>query len=321
MDVLAEFLKTIKLDGALFFTGEFSAPWSIRCVDSKELAPFVSSRKGHVITFHLLTEGKAFVRLTDGPKYELTVGDIVVLPHGDQHYFSAGFPERPVEAMKVFAGSLARSTNVVRFGGGGEVTRFVCGFVCCAPRLSEILLAVLPRILLVRKVGGPEWLGESLQHLVRTGGSGDDSSEMIRTKLAEALFLETIRRFVSGLPLESTGWLAGTRDPYVGRALALIHKNPQAPWTLESLGSGVGLSRSRLVERFQRYLGTSPMAYLGSWRLNLAADLLHSGMVNIAEVASRVGYGSDAGFSRAFKREFGLPPAQFRILAACSRAG
>lgn len=314
MDGLSEVLKSFKLDGALFFTGDFTAPWSIQCSDSRDLAPYVSRDGGDVIAFHLLIEGRARVRLANGTAHGLGAGDIVVCPHGDAHVFSNGYPERPVEAIKVFAAGLARTTKLIRFGGGGETTRFVCGFIGCEPRLSGVLLAGLPPIMVIRQVNNAAtaWLSDSIKHLVNSDQTSDPSSEMIRTRLAEVLFLDAVRRYAQELPQEATGWLAGTRDPFVGRALALIHRTPHVSWTLESLGDQVGISRSRLVERFQTYLGRSPMAYLTSWRLTLASELLSTGGLQVAEVAQQVGYSSDAGFSRAFKRQYGLPPAQYR---------
>jgi len=131
-------------------------------------------------------------------------------------------------------------------------------------------------------------------------------------KLSELLFVETLRRYISTLPPGQTGWLGGARDPVIGQALALLHKEPAYPWTISTLARGVGLSRTRLAERFRHFLGEPPMAYLAEWRLRLGAEILQSTEDSVAQVAAAVGYGSEAAFNRAFKREFGCPPAQFR---------
>ena len=130
-------------------------------------------------------------------------------------------------------------------------------------------------------------------------------------KLSEALFVDTLRRYVTGLPHPTTGWLAGARDPVVGRSLALLHKRPSHPWTIAELAEEVGLSRSALVDRFTRYLSEPPMAYLTGWRLRLAAEALTTTPKGVADIAADVGYDSEAAFNRAFKRVFGVPPARY----------
>ena len=131
-------------------------------------------------------------------------------------------------------------------------------------------------------------------------------------KLSEALFLDTLRRYVTGLPDQTTGWLGGRRDPVVGRSLALLHRRAHHPWTINELAAEVGVSRSALVARFTRYLSEPPIAYLTGWRLRLAAQALTSSAKGVADIAAAVGYESEAAFNRAFKRAFGVPPARYR---------
>jgi AraC-like DNA-binding protein len=318
MDVVSEILRAVKLRGALFFHGEFSAPWCFRSERSvatdRHLASMVQvDGPTRLFIFHFLTEGRAFARLEDGRQEELKAGDIVILPQGDVHFLGNGLPEKPVDSFKVFAASLKEGLKVVRFGGGGELTRFVCGFMACDARLSEVFMAGLPRIMKVSVTDGPsgQWIEQSIRFTVDQNQSWPGSG-LVVAKLSEVLFVETLRSFINALPAEQTGWLAGTRDPAVGQALALLHKEPAHPWTIADLGKRVGLSRTRLAERFRHFLGDSPMAYLATWRLKLGAEMLQVGEESIAEVAAAVGYGSEAAFNRAFKREFGCPPAQFR---------
>jgi AraC-like DNA-binding protein len=131
-------------------------------------------------------------------------------------------------------------------------------------------------------------------------------------KLAELLFVEAMRRYMEGLPPQGKGWLAGVRDAHIGRALALLHAEPAKPWTVDTLAREAALSRSALAERFASLVGESPMHYLTRWRLALAAQALRSNSDAIARVAERSGYESEAAFNRAFKREFGVPPAAWR---------
>lgn len=313
MDVLSEVLKVVKLEGALFFNGEFSAPWCLLSPgDGAET--YLAPRGGRLILYHYLSDGRAYARLPDGRREELNAGDIVIFPHGDSHFLGNGSPERPVDSFKTFAKNLTQGLKVARFGGGGEITKFVCGFLTCDPRLSERFLAGLPAMLKVSVVNEPsdEWLAHSIRFSVGQDDQPNAGTEIVIAKLAELLFVETLRRYINTLPEDETGWLAGTRDPVVGHALVLLHQDPAEPWTIANLSRRVGLSRTRLADRFRHFLGESPMAYLAQWRLKLGAEILQSTENSVAEIATSVGYGSEAAFNRAFKREFDVPPAQFR---------
>ena len=314
MDVLSEVLRVVRLEGALFFNGEFSAPWCLSATRSAAFAPYLSPEAGHLIIYHLLTEGRAYARLPNGRREELSAGDIVIFPHGDAHLLGNGSPEKPVDSLQAFSKNLTQGLKLARFGGGGETTKFVCGFLACEPRLSEVFLAGLPPILKVPVVKDPsgQWLEHAIRFSVSEGNGSGAGSGLVVAKLSEVLFVETLRRYINTLPPGETGWLAGARDPVIGQALALMHKEPAYPWTILNLARRVGLSRTRLAERFRHFLGESPMAYLAQWRLKLGAEILQSTEDSVAEVAAAVGYGSEAAFNRAFKREFDGPPAQFR---------
>jgi AraC-like DNA-binding protein len=314
MDVLSEVLRAVRLEGALFFNAEFSEPWCLASPRSATVAPYLSPGAKHLIIYHFLTEGRAYARLPDGRREELTAGDIVMLPHGDSHYLGNGSPEEPVDSMKTFAKNLTEGLKVVQFGGGGEITRFVCGFLACEPRLSEVFLAGLPPIIKVNVVNEPsgQWLANSIRFSVGEVSGTKAGSGLVLAKLSEVLFVETLRRYISSLPPDQVGWLAGARDPVIGQALVLLHKQPGHAWTISNLAKRVGLSRTVLAERFRHFLGEPPMAYLARWRLKLGAELLRSTEQSVSEISATVGYGSAAAFNRAFKREFDCPPAQFR---------
>jgi AraC-like DNA-binding protein len=267
-----------------------------------------------MIFYHFLTEGRAYARLPGGPREELAAGDIVIFPHGDSHLLGNGSPAKPVDSFRTFAKNVAQGLKLVRFGGGGETTRFVCGYLACQPRLSEVFLAGLPRMLRVQadKEGSGKWLEHSIRFSVNELSGSHAGSGLVLAKLSEVLFVETLRRYIGALPEDQVGWLAGARDPMIGKALALLHKEPAQAWTLSSLARSIGLSRTRLAERFRHFLGESPMAYLAQWRLKVAAEMLQTGEDSVAQVAAAIGYGSESAFNRAFKREFACPPAQFR---------
>jgi len=319
MDLLSDILKVVKLEGALFFNGEFSAPWCFQTLVTPEVGKLLSPSAEHFIIYHLLTEGRAYARLGDGRREELVAGDIVIFPRADTHFLGNGWPERPVDSFRAFSGNLSKGLKVARYGGGGEVTRFVCGFMACDPQLSEVFLAALPPMLKVHigKEPSGQWIENSIRFSVgQTDGleatDQDAGAALVHAKLSELLFVETLRRYLNTLPPEETGWLAGARDDSVGRALALMHRDPAHPWTISSLARGVGSSRTRLMERFRHFLGESPMAYLAQWRLKLGAELLRTSDDSVAQVAESVGYASEASFNRAFKRAYDSPPAQFR---------
>lgn len=315
MDVLSEMLRVIRLDGALFFNAELSSPWCLREPASAEIARLLSPG-GRVILYHFVLDGRLVARLPGQSRVKLCPGDIVVFPHGDQHFLSNGLPEKPVDALKTFSKNLSDGLKLARFGGGGDVTRLVCGYLVCEPRLSEIISSGLPKMLKVSLADEPSglWLSDSIRYLVGDENKADAGSGVIMTKLSEVLFMETLRRYINELPTEQNGWMAGARDPVVGQALALMHADPSNEWSVAGLARQVGTSRTRLAERFRRLLGDSPMAYLAKWRLKLGAEELLTTDESVAEVAVSVGYGSESSFNRAFRREFGRPPAQYRRL-------
>ena len=313
MDALSEVLKIVKLRGALFFNAEFSAPWCVTSSESSKIAPLLCPGADHLIIYHYLTAGRAYAELRDGTRRGLGPGDVVIFPHGDSHVLGNG-SGKPVDSLKVFARNLNNGLKAARYGGGGELTKFVCGYMACDPGLSEVVLAGLPSMFVVNIAHDPagQWLANSIQFSVHEGGGPGTGSDVVLAKLSEVLFIDTLRRFIQDLPEEQKGWLGGARDPVIGEALALLHKNPAHPWTVASLARQVGVSRTRFAERFRHFLGEPPMAYLARWRLKLAAEILVSSNANICEVAAEVGYASEGAFNRVFKREFGCPPAQFR---------
>jgi AraC-like DNA-binding protein len=314
MDVLSEVLRIVRLDGALFFNAELSAPWCVSEPRSTALASQLSPESGHLILYHFITEGRAFARLPGGQREDLVAGDVVIFPHGDAHLLGNGSPEKPLDALRMFDKNLTQGLKLARFGGGGEVTRLVCGYLVCEPRLSQIFLAGLPKILKVRITNEPadHWLENSIKFSVGEETNVEAGSSLVLAKLSEVLFVETLRRYINSLPADQTGWLAGARDPAIGQALALLHAEPAHGWTISNLSRRVGLSRTRLAERFQHFLQESPIAYLTKWRMKLGAETLLSTENSIEEIAATVGYGSAAAFNRAFKREYQTPPAQFR---------
>jgi len=314
MDAFSEVLSGVRLKGAMFFRAEFSAPWRLSTPHCRVLAPVLVPGAAHMVVYHFVVEGTARAGVEGGPDVELSAGDIVVFPHGDPHHLSAGPHTNPVDSAALLARITTGDLSPMQAGGGGAITRFVCGYMTLDPLLCGPILESLPAMLTVNVRTDPagQWLEQSILHLLEEAASDRAGSEAMLAKLSEALFVDTVRRHVAGLADQSTGWLAGARDAVVGKSLALLHKRPEHPWTIAELAAAVGVSRSALVERFTRYLSDPPMAYLTGWRLRLAAQALTSSSKGIADVAAAVGYESEAAFNRAFKRAFGVPPARYR---------
>jgi AraC-like DNA-binding protein len=322
MDAFSDILSGVKLNGALFFSAEFSAPWCFASPASHTLAPLLAPGAPHLVIYHFVIDGEAFVHLPSGQLIELGPGDIVVLPHGDPHVMTS--------APGVSAGSLdaailskikARDLRPMQGGGGGDSARYVCGYMACDPFLSRPILGGLPAVFKVniRTDRSGQWLENSILHLVEEAASGRVGSDAMLAKLSEALFVDTLRRFVAGMPEHQAGWLAGARDPIVGKSLGLLHSRVAHPWTIADLAEEVGVSRTALVERFTQYLSEPPMTYLTRWRLQLAARSLENTSRGVAEIAGEVGYESEAAFNRAFKREFGIPPGRYRLKHKATR--
>ena len=315
MDAFSQILSGVKLNGAVFFSAEFSAPWGFSTPTTEMMTATLAPGTDQFVLYHFLIEGEAIIELMDGQSVELAPGDIVIFPRGDPHHMSSGAGvTRPFPNYGISAKVKLRDLTPFQAGGGGEVSRFVCGYMTCDPHLSRPVLSGLPAVFKVniRTDRSGQWLENSILHLVEEAASGRIGSEAMLAKLSEALFVDTLRRYVAGLPEQQTGWLTGARDPIVGKSLGLLHSRIAHPWTIAGLAEEVGISRSALVERFTRYLSEPPMTYLTRWRLQLAARSLERTSRGVADIAADVGYESEAAFNRAFKREFGQPPGRYR---------
>jgi AraC-like DNA-binding protein len=323
MDALSEVLKVLKLTSGLFLEAEFSAPWCIDSAPGSEDVRHILPDAEHVSIFHLVTQGRCRGSLPDGAQaVDLAAGDLIMFPHGDGHRLGSDLQLAPVGAETLVEPSPEGGLARIRYGGGGERTRFVCGFLACDKRLCRPLLGALPRMLRVPLGDGPAaaWITATLQHGASETHAPRPGSEALLGRLSELLFVEAIRHYTASLPENQQGWLAGLRDPYVGRALALLHGDPARDWEVEMLAREAGLSRSALNERFNALIGEPPMQYLTGWRLALASQALASSNDAVARVAERVGYESEAAFNRAFKREYGLPPAAWRRTVRATRS-
>ena len=322
MDALSEVLRVIKLDSAIYLNAKFSEPWCLASPEARMLAPMLAHGAEHVIIYHLLCEGRAYVEPQDGERVALAAGDLVTFPHGHGHVLGSGPRVAPIDAGSALPGALKRGLELLDLGGGGAPSRFICGFLSCDPQLSQAFLAGLPPLIKINIRDDPSgvWLENSLKFAVAQAANREAGASAMLAKLSEVFFAETLRRYVRELPEGQTGWLAGARDVEIGRALTLLHHQHAHPWTVAELARQTGLSRTVLSERFRHFLGEPPMAYLTRWRLQLSARALTATSHSVAQIASEVGYESEAAFNRAFKRQYALPPARYRRDKAGRRA-
>ncbi len=314
-DTLSDVLRAVRLTGAVFFAVEASAPWVAETPHQSTLGPHIMPGIEHVIDYHLVTSGACWGGLLGKPPVRLEAGDVIVFPQGDAHTMSSapGMRGNDELGIRSLAGQTRLPIALSIQGGGTERAEIICGFLGCDARPFNPLLATLPRVIHLRGSDDRDSVLRRLVELaVGESSSPRSGSECMLSKLSELLFVEVVRRYVADLPPENTGWFAGLRDPQIGQALQKLHERPARPWSLEMLAKEVGMSRSMLAERFAHFVGVPPIQYLAQWRIQLAASLLRTTKASLAEIADRVGYGSEAALSRAFKRWVGVAPAPYR---------
>lgn len=313
MDALSDVLRLVRLTGAVFLDAEFTAPWCISAPTGVAVCTQYMPQAQHVAVYHLVTAGSCEVKFADEAPHHAQTGDLIVIPGGEAHLIGDDLAAPHADLARLVVQN-PDDVPRVSYGGGGAVTRLICGYLACDSILFKTLLAALPRLMIIGMRDGTrgQWLASSLQFSVAEYAAPNAGASTVLAKLSELMFVEAIRRHAESLPAGQQGWLAGLSDRFVGRALALMHSKPAHAWTVDELANDVGLSRSALGERFAAVIGQPPMQYLTRWRLQLAADLLHNSRRAIAAIAADVGYDSEAAFSRAFKRELGAAPATWR---------
>jgi len=314
-DVLSDVLRAVRLTGAVFFDFELTSPWVAEAPPSREIASKVMPGAQRVIEYHLIARGSCWAHAIGDEPILLREGDVIVFPQGDGHVLSSAPGMRAEPNLTMFARGSTALPFVYEIGGGGpERARVVCCFLGCDERPFNPLLSALPHTIHLSAAGNDAtsgWLATLLHIAVRESGSARVGRDNILARMSELMFVEAVRRYLETLSPAQTGWLAGLRDPVVGQALAALHGEPAADWTVESLARAVAVSRSVLADRFAELIGQPPMHYLALWRMQLASRLLLEGEP-VAQVASQVGYESEAAFSRAFKKLVGDAPASWR---------
>jgi AraC-like DNA-binding protein len=324
-DTLSDLLRSVRLRGAVFFYISFRDQWSAEGLPAKDIAGGVMPGSEHVMEYHLLAKGSGWAAVSGLPPIKLSAGDIVMFPHGDRHVISSAPGLEPIPASAEWVSARRNDPKPVPIAfhhgirepgvllplADADAT-LVCGFLGCDLRPFNPLVSALPRILHLPASRASDWVARVIDQAVIESNERRPGGEAVLERLSEMMFVDAARRYLDGLPEDATGWLAGLRDRFVGKALALMHERPDHDWSVDELAGEVGLSRSALHDRFVQYVEQPPMQYLASWRMQLGTRLLRESNRNVAAIALEVGYDSEAAFSRAFKRMVGLPPAAWR---------
>ncbi|MBS0386183.1 MAG: AraC family transcriptional regulator [Proteobacteria bacterium] len=319
MDALSDVLRTLRLTGGVFLDARFSAPWSLATNVNPEKFKLFLGSSTQIIAFHYIVSGRLMAHVPGGAPRELTSGSLVLLPRNDLHVLGSEHGLKAVAANDIVM--TESGLWELRHGGNGAVTHIVCGFLGCDSSFDPLISALPPLLSInVADTKGGAWIEESFAFAVQNLASDGVGAAAIVAKLSELMFVEALRRYMLELPAQECGWFAGLRDPAIGRALALMHAQPQKDWSAEELADAVNLSRSTFAERFSTLIGYPPIRYLIAWRMQVAARMLRETNRSIAQIAFDVGYDSEAAFNRAFRREFGRPPSAWRRETAAGQS-
>ena len=301
-DVLDEVLRSWQPQGRIFCHLELTGPWAFRMADIG------------LARFHVIERGACWLHTgASEPPIELAPGDLVVALHDHQLGHSA--KPRNVMPLQTFLEQLQRFSPIgFRKPGTTAQMHLLCGSFQLMRGVRHPLLSVLPNVLHVRgRHGRPvEWLDITLKLLRGEIAAGGVGSETVISRLTDLIFIQAVRAWIGQQPQAVAARLGALRDRHVSAALRLMHREPGRAWTVPSLARAVGVSRATLARRFTRLVGEPPLTYLGRWRMRLAADLIRSEDSTLAEIASTVGYQSEAALGRVFRRVMGLPPGAYR---------
>lgn len=313
-DLLSDLLGSMHLSGMVFLRAEFREPWSLLTPDSCHLAQMFPFRTEHIIPFHIVAQGGCRLAMDGHEPVWLSEGDVVLLPYGDAHVLGGGEQAATVPVGTLLPTPPWHDTLLLRHGGEGSLTRLVCGFLQCDELLFHPILRHLPALLHVSPDADPKdaWLASTIRHTAQEASHAQPGARCMVPLLTGLMFVEILRRHMQGLSSGEVGWFAALNDPVAGAALKCLHAAPLESWNVDALARRIGVSRSVLADRFRHFLGQPPMQYLTHWRLQLAAQVLKNSALPLKLVAEQAAYESEAAFSRAFKRHFGLPPANWR---------
>jgi AraC-like DNA-binding protein len=302
-DALTTAVEALRLRGRLYCRMELSAPWGMALPRTDQAQ------------FHALERGSCWLRTAASAEpLALMGGDLVVVPHGAAHSLADSQETPLVPLSKIIGPAKPTGYALLRHGGTGARTVLICGAFEFERREGNPLLTALPPVLHLRSGGrnARDLLTTSLRLLAVEARRPQAGTQALVSRLTDVVFIQGLRAWVKALPEGSGGWLGALKDRQIGTALSMLHRHPDRRWTLASLATAVGMSRSRFTDRFTVLVGQPPVAYLTSWRMHLAAGRLLVEGARVAEVALAVGYESETAFAKAFRRAFGVSPSLYR---------
>lgn len=304
--VIDEILTSLRLTGGVVIDACAYGDW---CMTSQFLPKHYGhffSAPGTLIAYHYIRSGELWAEVEGQSRMRVREGSVVVLPRNDRHllYTQPGLP--PVDGNDLLVTREDGGPATIRIDGPGNKAEIYCGFLGVSEYKHPLFESLPPLLVLDAPDTAKQWIASSMQFL-----TSDQSPQMV-ARLAQLFVADAIRRYLESEPVELTGWVAGLKDPVVSRALSVIHSRFADELNVETLAREAGVSRSLLGKRFLELLGEPPMRYCARWRLRTAAERLREGKEGAAEVAFSIGFQSEAAFNRAFKREFGEPPATWK---------
>jgi AraC-like DNA-binding protein len=299
VDPLGEALHSLRMSGTFYCRSELSAPWGLALPVEKDC-----------LSFHVVTSGGCWLEVEGADPLFLRPGDLALVPHSQGHCLSSELNVPALRLEELHFEKVSERYCILRYGGGGATTRLVCGEVRFDHPTARHLLELLPRVIHVEPLSSPQmdWMQSTLRLMAAGAMELRPGGETVITRLADILVIQAIRSWIQEDPTAQTGWLGALQDKQIGRAIMLIHRNPAHPWTVASLASEAAMSRSAFAARFTELVGEPVMHYVARWRMHTALTWLKEDRVTLAELTGRLGYQSEAAFSRAFKRFIGVSP-------------
>lgn len=301
MDILTDVLNTLELKGWLSSRRELVPPWRY---------DFAVSRDS---MFHIVRSGSAYLQVEGESKaIRLEDGDLILFPTGHPHSLY-DHPSSPLTRLVHLDYNPQRGHHVVNYEGEGSPLLLLCGAFHFDYPNNFPLLHRLPKLIHIRGSQGrmDQDFADLLQIIARESASQQPAAEVMLSRLTELLFIQVIRLWIIKEAKAPTGWVKALQDQPISTALGLIHQSPDYHWTVKDLAAASALSRSAFSARFTELVGEPPMTYLTRWRMLRATRLLKN-EVKMETIADQLGYESEAAFRKAFKREMGIPPAQYR---------
>jgi AraC-like DNA-binding protein len=302
-DPLGEALHFLRMSGSFYCLSEFTAPWAL------DLPPMQDC-----VMFHVVTAGECRLEVDGAELCTLRPGALALVPHGRGHVLSSAARVATAKLFDLPRELISDCYEHLHYGGGGAPTTMLCAAVRFEDPSAQHLVRLLPRLIAVDAWNSPEleWLQSTLRFLNTEARELRAGGETVITRLADILVIQAIRSWIATDPQAQTGWLGALRDKQIGRAIALIHRDPARDWTVASLASAVGMSRSAFAARFTELVGEPAMHYVSRWKMHAALTWLKESDAPLSQLASKLGYESEAAFSRAFKRLMGVSPGAAR---------